>query len=1151
MSYYKDVISLITKTATESQKKMHYFTTDNEKLEINDSNYHVIREGKKVELYDRSSLVPGDIIIRMKAGTIIPADIRIIECSDTLTTNHSSLTGLDINLKRSTEYRQLNIFNAENMLFQDTIITQGECIRGVVILTGSTTFKGRILDRLNQSSEFAKSEYISFQSIINYILAVSFVFVFAWLVTEYCMDRHSIMILASTTGIIVAFLPENIVIVMSTIIIVTMKRIRNKLNIQLKSSKTLEDLGRVTTICSPITGVLTESIPKVTEIMFDFDVISVAYRPSKIDRILRCCCLCNDARWDDVLKYLYFKKFKKSQPFKIDNKLEWEPIGNPIDCSLLQYCEENEINIDSYLTANPRIIEIPFNKNTKFQVSVNHISTSPNHLITMKGAPEVVIPRCKYYYDKSGLLEELGISKLEELKEKFDELSSQGKIVLAVAELELDYRIYNDDYKYSIQPLNFPIGEDWKDTTHELNNKLYTQHAKIPLTFIGFVILNAEPIAEIDIATKQCLEGGIKYILTTGESVEAAKAIARRTNLVWSMDEPELVQYNKKNGLVSTIPGYKEPAYAELLVLEPKDITKDIPDEVWEDILEHPQIILARVTPEMKYYLMDQLIRREEKVLLVGNDVTDLPSLDICTLSLTRQSNIAQIVQDKCNIICEDDYSLPTITKLLKEGRSYLYNTQKSIAYSITSNVSQFACFACYIMMGIPFPLSISLVIVNDCIIELINACTFSTEEPENDIFERNALKKHRSIMNRKLICFSLFRVGIFQLLGCWFSFLVVMTRYGYPVIELYHLGEYNNWGKQTLFCQVRDGHFYNIDGKEKSPRWELSGLKLVDDIHKIYQEGYWFYKHNDFKDIYDCVYPVKNYKSNSYDEDEYDKHNPYTYKKYTDNEVVVTDLSINALYRNGYVEFIPYRASQSSFWNQEWLKYDIYSKDEVGLAGRNKREVFPYQPIGIYKVTSPEQTSDEAYYIEAAENDIRYDDDISQSVNQWMMFKYAILEVNNGQKYPNYSFPHLTTIENNHTYINIASRMCQQESLAVAQTAVFISIIILQICNCLICKSKIESLYNVGFKNVNMFNALVFSLIFTMFFTYTPKINNLLIGSRATTLEDWFTPLLFVVIFIVGEEILRLLTRIGSKNFKDGNFLVRNCGWLERNTYY
>jgi Mg2+-importing ATPase len=102
----------------------------------------VIRNGNEEEI-PLVNIVVGDII-KLSAGDIIPADLRIISSKD-LFISQSSLTGesepiekFELNAKDTTE-----IFDLENICFMGTSIVSGAAM-AIVIATGKNTYLGQM-----------------------------------------------------------------------------------------------------------------------------------------------------------------------------------------------------------------------------------------------------------------------------------------------------------------------------------------------------------------------------------------------------------------------------------------------------------------------------------------------------------------------------------------------------------------------------------------------------------------------------------------------------------------------------------------------------------------------------------------------------------------------------------------------------------------------------------------------------------------------------------------------------------------------------------------------------------------------------------------------------------------------------------------------
>merc|ERR1712167_14354 len=86
---------------------------------------------------------------------------------------------------------------------------------------------------------------------------------------------------------------------------------------------------------------------------------------------------------------------------------------------------------------------------------------------------------------------------------------------------------------------------------------------------------------------------------------------------------------------------------------------------------------------------------------------------------------------------------------------------------------------------------------------------------------------------------------------------------------------------------------------------------------------------------------------------------------------------------------------------------------------------------------------------------------------------------------------------------VNVASRMVQYEALANAQAAYFVSIVIVQWADLLICKTRWNSLKDQGMLNSFLNFGLIFETICATVLCYTPYLNYA-IGFRPLRLLHW-----------------------------------------------
>lgn len=74
--------------------------------------------------------------------------------------------------------------------------------------------------------------------------------------------------------------------------------------------------------------------------------------------------------------------------------------GNPSEIGFLKFMEQIKNDVSKYRKSNPRVYEIPFNPDNKYQVTVHKtkmFDDKDRFLVVMIGAPEIVISKCNCY----------------------------------------------------------------------------------------------------------------------------------------------------------------------------------------------------------------------------------------------------------------------------------------------------------------------------------------------------------------------------------------------------------------------------------------------------------------------------------------------------------------------------------------------------------------------------------------------------------------------------------------------------------------------------------------------------------------------------------------------------------------------------------
>lgn len=215
----------------------------------------VIREGKEIQI-PINQIVLGDIA-SLSAGSMIPADLRIIEGKD-LYVGQSSLTGESDAVKKNAnseiKYDEIeSITDLDTICFMGTNVISGVA-KGVVIKTADSTYFSKIAHNITTKPK------TSFQKGIESIskLLIKFMIILIPIVFLLNFWKHN-LILAFTFAVAIAIgiTPLLLPVILSSSLSKGAIRMSKKKTI-VKSLDSIQSFGAMNILCTDKTGTLTE-----------------------------------------------------------------------------------------------------------------------------------------------------------------------------------------------------------------------------------------------------------------------------------------------------------------------------------------------------------------------------------------------------------------------------------------------------------------------------------------------------------------------------------------------------------------------------------------------------------------------------------------------------------------------------------------------------------------------------------------------------------------------------------------------------------------------------------------------------------------------------------------------------------------------------
>ena len=352
----------------------------------------VIRNGKEVQIPIKEVTL-GDIVT-LSAGSMIPADLRIIESKD-LYVGQSALTGESDSVKKSVE-SELSINNLDSISDLDTICFMGTNVisgsaKGVVIKTADSTYFGKIAHTLTQGKPKT-----AFQKGIENIsrLLIKFMLVLIPIVFLLTAWKHSaITAFTFAVAIAIGITPLLLPVILSSSLSKGAVRMSKKKTI-VKKLDSIQNFGAMNILCTDKTGTLTED-----------KIVLEKYLNIKGEEDLR------------VLKHAFLNAF-----FQTGLK------GN-IDEAVIKRGIEN--GLGNFRETYKKVDEIPFDF-ARRRLSVIVSDGSKKQMIT-KGAVEEILNICTLV-DNDGQVEPITKSIKDNIRKISRKLNEDGLRVVAVCQ---------------------------------------------------------------------------------------------------------------------------------------------------------------------------------------------------------------------------------------------------------------------------------------------------------------------------------------------------------------------------------------------------------------------------------------------------------------------------------------------------------------------------------------------------------------------------------------------------------------------------------------------------------------------------------------------------------------------------------------------
>jgi len=438
----------------------------------------------------------------------------------------------------------------------------------------------------------------------------------------------------------------------------------------------------------------------------------------------------------------------------------------------------------------PRLDEIPFESEQMYMATL--YEQQDKNIIYVKGSPERILGMCQ------SQLADTGIEPLngEAILEKANGMAGEALRLLGMA-----YKVVPEE-KTTLEPA------DIKD-----------------MIFLGFQGMIDPPREEAIEAVSRCKTAGIRSVMITGDHVLTAKAIARQLGIMDSDTDSALTG-------------------VELANMSDDDLYKAV-----ENVS-----VYARVAPEHKLRIAQQLQKRGQIVAMTGDGVNDAPALKAADIGVAMGITGTEVSKEASGMILTDD-NFASIVGAVEEGRHAWNNLEKAILYTLPTNGGQallvmgailLAPFVALFAMRLPLePIQILWVNLFDSVFLTM---PLMMEPKDKGLLEVPPRDPKAKIVNRLFVQ----RVGLVSLVMAGTGFIIFWT-FGHLALEA-HVSNLESVLTQaqtaTLMTvvMVHVGYIMTARSTFKSAftfspfsnRWILGGvaITIIVDLMIVYLPG-------------------------------------------------------------------------------------------------------------------------------------------------------------------------------------------------------------------------------------------------------------------------------------------------------------------------
>lgn len=582
------LIATLVSTLSEHASESAFTKLQEEAEEIKSR----VKRNGKLYLLPATELVVGDVVL-LQSGEKVPGDGHIVWGE--LLVDQSALNGESKETRKvydSSSTFKVDDLSSRSGLYKGSVIYAGE---GAMIIdrVGDNTFYGKLAAEIQQESvesplKVRLKKLAGTISRLGYTAAV--IVAFANLFNNFVIDSgFNIAVMKArlsdmpfilktvmdsvilSISVLVMSVPEGLPMMITVVLSANMKKML-KDNVLVRKLIGIETAGSLNILFTDKTGTLTKGKLLVTDFISGSNAVYAA------DTVIK--------KSVHLYHHVMLNCLYNSDSQIISEANEQKVIGgNSTDRALMEYAFSSTGNLPKAALLS----HLPFNSKNKY--SMSQILYQDKKIYLIKGAPEIIIAKCRFYLDENGIKKPLQSNSIQS---KLNSMGNKAIRMLALAESDL--------------PMDM--------------------NASSELILVGVLGIKDEIRHEATAAINEITSAGISTIMITGDNKETAIAIA------------------KDVGLLNTNSDTKTGVYTS------EELSSMNDDEIKKNL--KTMRVVARAMPTDKSRLVKLAQEMGLVVGMTGDGINDAPALKNADVGFAMGSG-TEVAKEASDIVILDN----------------------------------------------------------------------------------------------------------------------------------------------------------------------------------------------------------------------------------------------------------------------------------------------------------------------------------------------------------------------------------------------------------------------------------------------------------------------------------------------------------------